>query len=300
MSDAKDVDRAHTPEQAAASWKREVVELAVLFVAVGLAHLFATLMGHSAPGPAVLITLGAGIIACTFVHKRLAHRRPGHKYLGNRRPGHKRLGRESRKRWGTERQAAEVIDIEGGRPMKLWRIRTRVVDRPGRLAELATAFARLDCNVLALHIAATGSSAISPSGCDALDEFVVEAPTQLSEKDLRSAVEKAGGLDIVIVRAYVKDLVDPGVQALVLAHAVSDDPEQLPHAMAELLRASDVQWRRPGDTLADSGESGTILVISVHPERALLVSRPALPFTPTEAARAAALAASVRQRRYSD
>ncbi|MEU7834446.1 MULTISPECIES: ACT domain-containing protein [unclassified Nonomuraea] len=290
MSDAKDVDRAHTPEQAAASWKREVVELAVLFVAVGLAHLFATLMGHSAPGPAVLITLGAGLIMFTFVHKRLAHRRPGRK----------RLGREGHKRWGTERQAAEVIDIEGGRPMKLWRIRTRVVDRPGRLAELATAFARLDCNVLALHIAATGSSAISPSGCDALDEFVVEAPTQLSEEDLRSAVEKAGGLDIVIVRAYVKDLVDPGVQALVLAHAVSDDPEQLPHAMAELLRAPDVQWRRPGDTLADSGESGTTLVISVHPERALLVSRPALPFTPTEAARAAALAASVRQRRYSD
>ncbi|MEV6153531.1 hypothetical protein AB0L53_24605 [Nonomuraea sp. NPDC052129] len=290
MSDAKDVDRAHTPEQAAASWKREVVELAVLFVAVGLAHLFATLMGHSAPGPAVLITLGAGLIMCTFVHKRLAHRRPGRK----------RLGREGHKRCGTERQAAEVIDIEGGRPMKLWRIRTRVVDRPGHLAELATAFARLDCNVLALHIAATGSSAISPSGCDALDEFVVEAPTQLSEKDLRSAVAKAGGLDIVIVRAYVKDLVDPGVQALVLAHAVSDDPEQLPHAMAELLRAPDVQWRRPGDTLADSGESGTTLVISVHPERALLVSRPALPFTPTEAARAAALAASVRQRRYSD
>jgi hypothetical protein len=290
MSDAKDVDRAHTPEQAAASWKREVIELAVLFVAVGLAHLFATLMGHSAPGPAVLITLGAGLIACTFVHKRLAHRRPGRK----------RLGREGRRRWGTERQAAEVIDIEGGRPMKLWRIRTRVVDRPGRLAELATAFARLDCNVLALHIAATGSSAISPSGCDALDEFVVEAPTQLSEKVLRSAVEKAGGLDIIIVRAYVKDLVDPGVQALVLAHAVSDDPEQLPHAMAELLRAADVQWRRPGDTLADSGESGTTLVISVHPERALLVSRPALPFTPAEAARAAALAASVRQRRYSD
>ncbi|MEU7745991.1 ACT domain-containing protein [Nonomuraea sp. NPDC049158] len=290
MSDAKDVDRARTPEQAAASWKREVVELAVLFVAVGLAHLFATLMGHSAPGPAVLITLGAGLIMCTFVHKRLAHRRPGRK----------RLGREGHERCGTERQAAEVIDIEGGRPMKLWRIRTRVVDRPGRLAELATAFARLDCNVLALHIAATGSSAISPSGCDALDEFVVEAPTQLSEKDLRSAVEKAGGLDIVIVRAYVKDLVDPGVQALVLAHAVSDDPEQLPHAMAELLRAPDVQWRRPGDTLADSGESGTTLVISVHPERALLVSRPALPFTPTEAARAAALAASVRQRRYSD
>ncbi|GII57723.1 hypothetical protein Pth03_61120 [Planotetraspora thailandica] len=249
------------------------MELAALFVAVGVAHLLATMLGDTEPGPLLLVSLGVALVAGAAVHKRLAHR------------------------GGSARAPRGTADVGEDRPMRLWRIRTRVVDRPGRLAELAGAFARLRCNVLALHIAATGSSAIS--GCDALDEFVVEAPAGFTGHDLRAAVGDAGGLDIVVVRAQVKDLIDPGVQALVLAHRVSEDPGRLPEAMAELLRAPDVQWRRPGDTVDDAGELGTTLVVSVHPERALLVSRPDLPFTPTEAARAAALATSVRQRRYS-
>jgi hypothetical protein len=274
MSDANHDDPTRTRRRAGSSWKREVVELAVLFVAVGLAHLLATLLGHSDPGPGVLIALGVALLGCAFLHKRIGG-------------------------WRAFRRRADgAATLEEGRPMKLWRIRTRVVDRPGRLAELAAAFARLRCNVLAMHIAAAGGGA-SPSGCDALDEFVVEAATGLSEKDLRSAVKAAGGLDIAVVRAHVKDLVDPGVQALVLAHSVSDDPERLPDAMAELLRAPDVQWRRPGDTLVGGRDPATTMVISVHAERALLISRPALPFTPTEAARATALAAGVRHRRYS-
>jgi hypothetical protein len=274
MSEAHGADRARTPEEVSASWRREAVELAVLFMTVGLAHLLAILLGHTDPGPVLLVGLGVAVIAGTFVHKRLSSRR------------------------GRARPPRETGDVDEDRPMSLWRIRTRVVDRPGRLAGLAGAFARLRCNVLALHIAATGSSAVSPSGCDALDEFVIEAPTDLTMRDLRSAVGGAGGLDTVIVRAHVKDLVDPGVQALVLAHRVSEDPDRLPEAMAELLRAPVVHWRRPGDTVDGTGELGTTLVVSVHPERALLVSRPALPFTPTEAARAAALATSARQRRY--
>jgi predicted NAD/FAD-binding protein len=95
--------------------------------------------------------------------------------------------------------------------MTLWRVRMRVVERPGRLAAVAAAFGRLRCDILALHIAPTGSSAITPAGCDALDE----------------------------------------------------------------------------------------MVISVHPDRALLIRRPGLPFTPTEAARATALTAAARHARYS-
>ncbi|GAA4587308.1 hypothetical protein GCM10023194_35840 [Planotetraspora phitsanulokensis] len=274
MSEAHGADRARTPDEVSASWKREAVELAVLFMTVGLAHLLAILLGHTDPGPMVLVGLGVAVIAGAFVHKRLSARR-----------GRVRLPRETR-------------DVAEDRPMSLWRIRTRVVDRPGRLADLAGAFAGLRCNVLALHIAATGGSAVSPSGCDALDEFVIEAPAGLSMRDLGAAVGGAGGLDTVIVRAHVEDLVDPGVQALVLAHRVSEDPDRLPEAMAKLLRAPAVHWRRPGDTVDGAGERGTTLVVSVHPERALLVSRPALPFTPTEAARAAALAASAKRRRY--
>jgi hypothetical protein len=89
------------------------------------------------------------------------------------------------------------------------------------------------------------------------------------------------------------------VQALVLAQRVSADPDRLPEALAELLRVAQVEWRRPGDTVDEGAELNTTMVISVNPDRALLIRRPELPFTPTEAARAAALTAAARQARYS-
>ncbi|MGI5289676.1 ACT domain-containing protein [Nonomuraea polychroma] len=255
------------------SWRREIAELAALFLAVGLAHVLATLLGHEDPGPVVLIGLGVALILGAAAHKRIG-RRPA------------------------RRGAVLPVDDGAGSPMALWRIRMRVVERPGRLATVAGAFGRLGCNILALHIAPTGSSAITPAGCDALDEFVIEAPRHLALDVLAQALAEAGGHDVVIVRAQVKDLTDPGVQALVLAQRVSADPDRLPEAMAELLRVSQVEWRRPGDTVDEGAELNTTMVISVNPDRALLIRRPELPFTPTEAARAAALTAAARQARY--
>jgi hypothetical protein len=295
MSDANGAVHARTPQLPphgprthATSWRREVAELSALFVAVGLAHLLATLLGHREPGPIVLIGLGLALIGGTAVHKRLASRYDD--------PPPRRA------RFGMFRnmpvEPPRAVNAEAHRTMRLWRIRTRVVERPGRLAELAGAFARLRCDILALHIATTGASVISRSGCDALDEFLVEAPAELTARALRSAVDDAGGLDIVIVPAQIQDLVDPGVQALLLAHRVGDDPDQLPSAMSELLRTTQIEWRRPGETTDDTAEPNTTMVVSVHPEGALMLKRPHLPFTPTEAARAAALAAAARHRRY--
>jgi hypothetical protein len=68
--------------------------------------------------------------------------------------------------------------------------------------------------------------------------------------------------------------------------------------MSELLRTTQVEWRRPGDTIDETGELNTTMVVSVHPEGALLLRCPDLPFSPAEAARAAALAATARRRRY--
>ncbi|WP_327581019.1 ACT domain-containing protein [Nonomuraea sp. NBC_00507] len=255
------------------SWRREIAELAALFLAVGLAHLLATLLGHEDPGPVVLIGLGVALILGAAIHKRIG-RRPA------------------------RRSAALPVAEGAGSPMALWRVRMRVVERPGRLATVAGAFGRLGCNILALHIAPTGSSAITPAGCDALDEFVIEAPRELALGVLAQALTDAGGHDVVLVPAQVKDLTDPGVQALVLAQRVSADPDRLPEAMAELLRVSQVEWRRPGDTVDEGAELNTTMVISVNPDRALLIRRPELPFTPTEAARAAALTATARQARY--
>ncbi|MFG1699948.1 ACT domain-containing protein [Nonomuraea sp. NPDC049309] len=267
------------------AWWRELVEIAALFVAVGLAHLLATLLGHSEPGPIVLIGLGVALIAGSALHRWLAHHRP----VGPVRRRARRRGAE----------APEALMAESGRVMTLWRIRMLVVERPGRLATVAGAFGRLGCNILALHIAPTGGGAITPAGCDALDEFVIEAPRGLAPAVLAGALEEAGGHNVVIVPARVTDLTDPGVHALVLAQRVSDDPARLPEALGELLRAPDVQWRRPGDTVDDDADPATTMVVSVTPDRALLVRRPELPFTPTEAARASALAAAATHARYS-
>ncbi|MEV4799777.1 ACT domain-containing protein [Nonomuraea sp. NPDC049421] len=289
----------HLPERA---WWRELIEIAALFVAVGLAHLLATLLGHQEPGPVVLVGLGAALIVGAAVHRRLGHRRLGHGRLGHGRPGpsrsgHARLGHRRPAGRAVRRQEVALPE-ESGRGMTLWRIRMRVVERPGRLATVAGAFGRLGCNILALHIAPTGGGAITPAGCDALDEFVIEAPRDLGPQVLAAALAEAGGHDVVIVPARVTDLTDPGVQALVLAQRVGDDPARLPEALGELLRAADVEWRRPGDTVDDDAEPNTTMVVSVSPGRALLVRRPELPFTPTEAARAAALAASAAHARY--
>ncbi|MEV0384645.1 ACT domain-containing protein [Nonomuraea sp. NPDC050643] len=253
------------------TWRRELAELAALFLAVGLAHLLATLLGHEDPGPVVLVGLGVALIAGAAIHKRLGRVR---------------------------RRAPLPVGQGAGDPMALWRVRMRVVERPGRLATVAGAFGGLGCNILALHIAPTGSSAITPAGCDALDEFVIEAPHDLSTAVLAKALAEAGGHGVVIVPAQVKDLTDPGVQALVLAQRVSADPDRLPEAMAELLRVPRVEWRRPGDTVDEGAGLNTTMVISVNPDRALLIRRPELPFTPTEAARAAALTAAATHARY--
>ncbi|MCK2216390.1 ACT domain-containing protein [Actinomadura sp. ATCC 31491] len=286
MSDARKVITVRTGHLR--SWRWELAELAVLFVAVGLAHLIATLLGHEEPGPIVLVGLGLALILGTAAHRRLGHRRATGRNGRNGRSG--RSGR----------QAAAPDGGGAGGPMALWRIRMRVVERPGRLAAVAAAFGRLGCNILALHIAPTGSSAITPAGCDALDEFVIEAPRGLPLGVLAAALAGAGGHDVVIVPAQVKDLTDPGVQALVLAQRVAADPDRLPEALGELLRVTEVEWRRPGDTVDEGAELNTTMVVSVNPDRALLIRRPGLPFTPTEAARAAALTSAARQARYSD
>ncbi|WP_336204365.1 hypothetical protein [Nonomuraea sp. LPB2021202275-12-8] len=271
MSDAP---YGHHLQRHVRSWRREILELAALFFAVGVAHLLATLLGHQQPGPVVLVGLGVALITGAAIHKRLGLRRP-------------------------RRAAPMPVGGGSGAPMALWRIRMRVVERPGRLAAVAAAFGRLRCNILALHIAPTGGSAITPAGCDALDEFVIEAPRDLALGVLGAALSGAGGHDVVIVPAHVKDLTDPAVQALVLAQRVGADPDRLPEAMAELLRVSEIEWRRPGDTVDEGAELNTTMVISVNPDRALLLRRRGLPFTPTEAARAAALTAAARHARYS-
>ncbi|MEU7939237.1 hypothetical protein [Microbispora bryophytorum] len=252
------------------SWRREVGELAALFIAVGLAHLLTTLLGHRDPGPVVLVGLGLALILGSAVHRRLSAS-------------------------GGLRARARV---RAAQSTSLWRVRARVAERPGRLAELAGALARLRCNILALQIAPAGSASMMPGGCDALDEFIVEAPASLTPLDLWRAVDRAGGAEAVIVPAQVRDLIDPGIQALLLGRRVRDDPGELVAAMTELLRTADIRRCGPGEPAPEEGP--TVMAVALPAGGVLVARRPDLPFTPTETARAAALAAAARHRQWAD
>ncbi|MEV7804422.1 hypothetical protein AB0O28_15885 [Microbispora sp. NPDC088329] len=260
----------HPHHHGVRSWRREIAELAALFLAVGLAHVLTTLLGHRDPGPVVLVGLGLALILGSAAHRRLSS-------SGGLRPR---------------------VHAGAGQPTSLWRVRARVAERPGRLAALAGAFARLRCNILALQIAPAGSAAMTPGGSDALDEFIVEAPATLTPLDLWRAVDRAGGADAVIVPAQVRDLIDPGIQALLLAQRVRDDPGELVAAMTELLRTAEVRWRGPGEPDPEGGP--TVMTVAVDTGGVLVARRPGLPFTPTETARAAALAAAARHRQWAD
>lgn len=261
----------HEPgHHGARSWRREIAELAALFLAVGLAHVLTTLLGHRDPGPVVLIGLGLALILGSAAHRRLSAS------------------------GGVRRRAR----VGAGQPTSLWRVRARVAERPGRLAALAGAFAGLRCNILALQIAPAGSAAMTPGDGDALDEFIVEAPASLTPLDLWRAVDRAGGADTIIVPAQVRDLIDPGIQALLLGRRVRDDPGELIAAMTELLRTADIRRHGPGEPVPEAGP--TVMTVPVYDGGVLVARRPDLPFTPTETARAAALAAAARQHQWAD
>src|SRR2546423_150761 len=71
--------------------------------------------------------------------------------------------------------------------MALWRIRATVDDRPGFLALLAASLGLRSVNILSVQVHTTESGAI--------DEFLVDAPDQLSAADLVEAVRRGRGRD---------------------------------------------------------------------------------------------------------
>ncbi|KWX10848.1 hypothetical protein TR74_01180 [Carbonactinospora thermoautotrophica] len=110
--------------------------MAVLFLAAGTTHLFASFLGHHTYGPVVLIGLGAAVIAGSVVrawwvgrHGHAAHHAP---HL------------EARRGAGSARQ----VEVRPAQPpatesreedeQVLWRIRTTVQDTPGSLAALCS------------------------------------------------------------------------------------------------------------------------------------------------------------------
>ena len=175
----------------------------------------------------------------------------------------------------------------------LWRARTVLRDQPGSLQKVTRALARLDTNILSIHV--------HPVAGGVLDEFVLSAPGNLGETEILAALRDAGGRNPHIWPTTALAMADGQTKALSLASRIAANPAELPLAVAELLRANVVSTSDPaantrpagaanGRTASGSQVAGTALKIPTAWHGPLLFSRPGEPFTPAESARAHRLA----------
>jgi hypothetical protein len=166
----------------------------------------------------------------------------------------------------------------------LWRARTVVRDRPGSLQTITQELGRLDTNILSIHVHHVASGV--------LDEFVLSAPAGLGEGQLLRALRDGGGAEPHVWPTTALAMADGQTGALSLAARIAANTEELPLAVAELLRA-----RIGAEQTADTAEArtaqamdGTILRIPTAWHGPITFSRPGEPFTPAESARAHRLA----------
>ena len=129
----------------------------------------------------------------------------------------------------------------------LWRARTVLKDRPGSLQKLTQSLARLDTNILSIHV--------HPVHGGVLDEFVLSAPGDLREAELLKALRDGGGGDPHVWPTTALAMADGQTGALSLAARIAANPEELPLAVAELLRARIEPGRQRGHAAA-AGSAG--------------------------------------------
>jgi hypothetical protein len=164
----------------------------------------------------------------------------------------------------------------------LWRARTVLKDRPGSLQKLTQALAGLDTNILSIHV--------HPVTGGVLDEFVLSAPGGIREADLLRALRAGGGAHPHVWPTTALAMADGQTGALSLAARIAASPDELPLAVAELLRARIVTAPVGGAAAPGAGADGTVLKIPTAWHGPITFSRPGEPFTPAESARAHRLA----------
>ncbi|MGX5716213.1 ACT domain-containing protein [Arthrobacter sp. MAHUQ-56] len=161
----------------------------------------------------------------------------------------------------------------------LWRARTVLRDQPGALQRITRALARLDTNILSIHV--------HPVPGGVLDEFVLSAPGRVGERELLGALLDGGGRTPHVWPTTALAMADGQTRALSLAAQIAAAPDELPLAVAELLHARIVP---PSDGGSTGPDDGTRLKIPTAWEGPITFSRPGEPFTPAESARAHRLA----------
>lgn len=161
----------------------------------------------------------------------------------------------------------------------LWRARTVLGDNPGALQRITKAIARLDANILGIHV--------HPVAGGVLDEFVLSAPGWVGERELLLALDDGGGTSAQVWPTTALAMADGQTRALSLAARIADAPGELPLAVAELLRAGILS---PGEASSLHPDDGTRLKIPTAWNGPITFYRPGEPFTPAESARAHRLA----------
>ncbi|QCB96126.1 amino acid-binding protein [Arthrobacter sp. PAMC25564] len=164
----------------------------------------------------------------------------------------------------------------------LWRARTVLKDRPGSLLKITQSLARLDTNILSIHV--------HPVAGGVLDEFVLSAPGGLRDGELLRALRDGGGGDPHVWPTTALAMADGQTGALSLAARIAADPHELPLAVAELLHAGIVPPEAPDTRQQPPAVDGTMLRIPTAWQGPITFVRPGEPFTPAESARAHRLA----------
>lgn len=161
----------------------------------------------------------------------------------------------------------------------LWRARIQLADRPGSLQRVTAALAKVDANILSIHV--------HPVPDGVLDEFVLSTPGNVGERALLAALQQGGGTDPQVWPTTSLAMADGQTRALSLAARIADAPKELPLAVAELLRA---RILAPAEARQDKYDAGTRLKIPTAWHGPITFARDDEPFTPAESARAHRLA----------
>ncbi|MER7082568.1 L-amino acid N-acyltransferase YncA [Saccharopolyspora kobensis] len=248
--------------QARGDWTRELVELAALFLAAGAVNLAVTGAHALTVGSSVLLSIGAVLLVVAAI------------------------------RWFLKRPpqvtttAPAPVPEEPDVRQALWRLRASVTDAPGRLARLAGGLAALggDIRTMQVHPVADG----------AVDEVLLHVPDRTTRWELIEAVEAAGGRDVVVARADVRELDDVPTRTANLATDLVNGRTDLVRALSALLGRVEVRWQEEAGSC-----SGTAMRLAAPGGGELVLERPGGSFTPAEFARASAmveLAAACRTR----
>lgn len=153
----------------------------------------------------------------------------------------------------------------------LWRVRTSLPDRPGALADLATACGRAGVNIQAIQV--------FPEASSVTDELVLQVPMDWTGEQVRGLVRSAGADVVSVIAVTTAALEDQPTRYVQAVRAILAQPASFPEIAAHLFDA-DVA---PADGTED------VLEMTVGGAATIQIRRTP-PFTATERARAAALA----------